>query len=127
MKVTIDLKAGPDGRDDVRPQDIQANIDALERVIDGKPLSCDFVLLHDTKSILEGIKKELDHSFKKSPEEVLEQIRRYQKRMDVHPLTCGNDSRHEVLDPFVEGDKIKLRCLDCDYIQDSYPVCILEI
>ena len=38
---------------------IQKNIDALERAANGKQLSRDFVLMNDTKSILEGIRREL--------------------------------------------------------------------
>lgn len=38
---------------------MQRNIDALERAANGKSLSKDFVLMNDTKSILEGIQREL--------------------------------------------------------------------
>jgi len=59
MQVTIELYAGPRHRDKVTKQDIQKNIDALQRAMDGKLLALDFMLLLDTKSILKGIKANL--------------------------------------------------------------------
>jgi len=59
MEVKIDLCAGPNHWHKVTKQEIQKNIDALQRAIDGKPLASDFVLHMDTKSILEGIKTKL--------------------------------------------------------------------
>ena len=56
MKIAIRLKAGPDGNEYVTKADIQKNIDALQRYIDGKPQCTDFASLVDTKSILEGLK-----------------------------------------------------------------------
>lgn len=35
----------------------------------------------------------------------------------VHPLTCGNDSRHGNLYPYWNGDIVTLVCPDCDYVQ----------
>lgn len=43
----------------VRKTDIDRNIAALDRIIQGEALAMDFMLLMDTKSILEGIKNEL--------------------------------------------------------------------
>lgn len=45
----------------------------------------------------------------------------YKKGMPVHPLTCGNDSTHENLIAIEENDIIKLKCKNCDYIQDFVP------
>lgn len=59
MEVTIELKAGRAHDERVTKKQIQKNIDALQRAIDGKSLASDFVSLHDTKSILEGIKAKL--------------------------------------------------------------------
>ena len=59
MQVTIELAVGANHFKKVTKQAIQKNIDALQRSVDGKPLSSDFVLLLDTKSILEGIKAKL--------------------------------------------------------------------
>lgn len=39
--------------------------------------------------------------------------------MQVHPLTCGNDSRHTILFPYFDGKKVVLRCADCDYEQQN--------
>ena len=58
MKVTIELHAGPDKSEHVISDDIQKNIDAQMRAIRGEGLSHDFVLLIDTLSILEGIKRQ---------------------------------------------------------------------
>lgn len=43
-------------------------------------------------------------------------------RFRVHPLTCGNDSNHTVLFPYFNGEKVVLRCPDCDYVQNHLPV-----
>ena len=59
MRITIELLSGPNHNEFVTQADIQKNIDALTRAIEGKPLVKDFVLMSDTKSILEGIKKQL--------------------------------------------------------------------
>lgn len=59
MKITIKLKAGPNHKDAVTKADIQTNIDVLQRAIDGELLARDFVLLVDTQSILEAIRKQL--------------------------------------------------------------------
>ena len=62
MKVTIELKSSNKTVPYPRKRDIQKNIDALARAIDGKPVACDFLLLTDTKSILEGIQRSLPES-----------------------------------------------------------------
>lgn len=59
MEVTIDLRAGPSHLERVTKRQIEKNIDALQRAIDGKSLASDFVLLQDTKSVLEAIKAKL--------------------------------------------------------------------
>lgn len=59
MQIIIELKAGQNHRDKVTKRDMQNNIDALQRAIEGNPLANDFVLLLDTQSILEGIKAKL--------------------------------------------------------------------
>jgi len=58
MKITITLFAGNDNHTPTK-KDLDKNIEALQRAIDGKPLANDFVPLMDTKSILEGIKGQL--------------------------------------------------------------------
>jgi Fe2+ or Zn2+ uptake regulation protein len=42
----------------------------------------------------------------------------YQDNQFVHPLTCGNNSNHQNLVPVEENDKVILKCLDCNYIQE---------
>lgn len=51
MIIKIELFEGPNHKEPTK-RGIQSNIDALQRAIDGKSLSMDFVLLIDTKSIL---------------------------------------------------------------------------
>lgn len=41
--------------------------------------------------------------------------------LQVHPLTCGNDSRHASLVPVPVGDAVHLWCVDCDYKQTHIP------
>lgn len=59
MIVTIKLRYGPNKDRRVSKQDIQENIDALTRSIEGKQQARDFVSLYDTRSILKGIQKQL--------------------------------------------------------------------
>lgn len=50
-----------------------------------------------------------------------EKINLWQNNPSVHPLTCGNDSRHTpLLTKQVDGKTI-LYCKDCDYIQNYIP------
>jgi hypothetical protein len=42
----------------------------------------------------------------------------YQDNPMVHPLTCGNNSNHQNLVPIEKDNKVILKCLDCDYIQE---------
>lgn len=58
MEIIIDLLAGPDKHFPTK-YDIEKNIVAQERAIQGKSKACDMVLLTDTKSILLGIQKAL--------------------------------------------------------------------
>jgi hypothetical protein len=62
MNVTIELRTGNKKAPYPRKCDIQKNIDALARAIDGKPLASDFALLVDTKSVLEAIQRKLPES-----------------------------------------------------------------
>jgi len=59
VRVEIEIRTGPAHREQVFKRDIQKNIDALNRAIEGKLLSGDFVLLIDTRSILEGVQNKL--------------------------------------------------------------------
>ena len=46
----------------------------------------------------------------------------------VHPLICGNDSSHDILNPmFMSGtNEVVLICWDCDYIQKHIPPAALD-
>lgn len=49
-------------------------------------------------------------------------IAAWQTRGDVHPLTCGKNSAHRLLVPFLSGTVLRLRCLDCDWVQPIPPL-----
>lgn len=53
----------------------------------------------------------------------------WQKSSHFHPLTCGNDSSHALLEPALneETSEIFLICPDCDYTQTYIPNSVLEI
>ena len=61
MKITIELCAGSN-RHEPYKQDIDRNIAAVDRAIKGEQLCSDSALLIDTKSILQGIRRELRDS-----------------------------------------------------------------
>lgn len=44
-------------------------------------------------------------------------ITKWQNSSFVHPLTCGDDSNHEPLIPFVEDNLVLLSCPTCGYQQ----------
>lgn len=51
----------------------------------------------------------------------------YQRMSLYHPLTCGEDSNHEVLDlRFREDGTSYLICEDCGYTQQHYPGFVLN-
>lgn len=52
---------------------------------------------------------------------IFEAIRANQNNQMLHPLTCGNDSRHTPLVPVEKKGKVILRCVDCDYEQTFIP------
>lgn len=62
-----------------------------------------------------------------SNRERMNRIRFWQKVAFFHPLTCGNDSRHRELEPREVDGKIELFCLDCDYVQKSFPMVSDEL
>ncbi|MDE1970215.1 MAG: hypothetical protein KGI50_01400 [Patescibacteria group bacterium] len=41
----------------------------------------------------------------------------YQKEPYVHPLTCGHDSTHPLLEPIIMNNVLYLWCPECDYRQ----------
>lgn len=52
---------------------------------------------------------------------ILERIRKWQEEPVFHELTCGKDSRHEVLKAKVQDGVITLFCPNCDYTQKEIP------
>ena len=58
MFVKIELLAGPNKNQPTK-RDMNKNIEALERAINGKPQARDFMLLTDTKSIMDAIRDKL--------------------------------------------------------------------
>lgn len=61
MKVTVELLYGnPPNRCSPCAEDMDRQIEAQQRAIDGKTLAGDYVLLSDTLSILRGIKESLN-------------------------------------------------------------------
>jgi len=59
MKVTIDIAAGNNQFGLVTKTDVEKNIQAVQRAIDGKSQAQDSILLLDTKWILIGIQEQL--------------------------------------------------------------------
>lgn len=46
----------------------------------------------------------------------------------LHPLTCGNDSNHRVLEPYPMDDgEVGLYCPECDYRQPMPPHVVRRI
>lgn len=59
---------------------------------------------------------------RKRQAEVVEAVKAWQSAGFVHPLTCGNDSRHRPLVPQADGESdVVLVCHDCDYRQVKIP------
>jgi hypothetical protein len=52
-------------------------------------------------------------------EQLVHDIRSYQTCEYVHPLTCGTDSNHQPLVPFIYEAEVKLLCVDCGDV--TYP------
>lgn len=55
----------------------------------------------------------------------LQKVRKWQACEFVHPLTCGNNSRHALLVPSIKEGKLVLTCPDCDYRQEHIPGVVL--
>lgn len=54
-------------------------------------------------------------------DKVMERIKKYQELSMVHPLTCGNNSMHNNLEPRIQDEQVILFCKDCDYTQSHIP------
>lgn len=60
-------------------------------------------------------------------QQIIDKVNLWQNAGFVHPLTCGNNSQHQNLAAKEINGKVILFCLDCDYIQNFIPECVLEI
>jgi len=60
-------------------------------------------------------------------EDILKAVCTWQTCGFVHPLTCGNDSNHQVLYPVIRNNKVILKCADCTYTQSWIPDPVLKI
>jgi hypothetical protein len=51
----------------------------------------------------------------------VDKINAWQNNSMLHPLTCGNDSSHPILEPFLDfyDKNIGIRCLECGWTQHS--------
>jgi len=58
-------------------------------------------------------------------QEKIEKVKKWQKYPYVHPLTCGNDSRHPELQPVDKEGEVRLECSECGYSQ-SIPDFVLQ-
>jgi len=67
---------------------------------------------------------------RKIAKDKIKQIKEYQEAGSkgiVHPLTCGNDSSHDLLSPMFNSDnEVALICWDCDYVQKHIPPVVLD-
>ncbi len=61
-------------------------------------------------------------------QQLLESVIAWQSNPQHHPMTCGNDSHHPLLEPRIEGTSIVLRCLypRCGYLQHHLPAAVME-
>lgn len=50
----------------------------------------------------------------------------YPNGFPVHPLTCGNNSNHANLIAVEINNNIKLKCKDCEYVQDFVPSWLFD-
>ena len=60
-------------------------------------------------------------------QEIIEAVRRWQGSGLVHPLTCGNESRHGNLAPVEFERTVVLICPACDYQQRTIPQIVLKM
>ena len=59
--------------------------------------------------------------------EIIERIKQWQSNSLVHPLTCGNDSDHALLQPKESDGNVVLACEDCEYVQEHIPETVLSL
>jgi len=54
-------------------------------------------------------------------QDIIEAVSKWQKSVFIHPLTCCNNSSHKSLIPIELNGKVILKCLDCNYVQETIP------
>ena len=57
-------------------------------------------------------------------EELVRRVSEWQSNKFVHPLTCGVDSRYDVLRAEERGGKVVLVCPTCGWVQEYMPIVI---
>ena len=57
----------------------------------------------------------------KTVELMKEAIDFYQENGVFHPLTCGNNSGHNILKTQIEDGQLSLVCQDCEFKQSKHP------
>ena len=57
--------------------------------------------------------------------EILNAVWAWQTAGWVNPLTCEADHTHAPLEPVEDGDRVVLRCRDCEYQQEEIPEIVL--
>jgi len=60
-------------------------------------------------------------------QEKLSRIKLWQQSVNVHPLTCGNNSKHSLLEPVERDGEVILVCKDCEYTQSKIPAAVFKI
>ena len=58
-------------------------------------------------------------------EDVIRIVTKYQNFGMVHELTCGDDSRHQALEPVERDGKVILVCPTCQAVQEHIPDFVL--
>jgi hypothetical protein len=53
--------------------------------------------------------------------ELVQRIKKWQANPHFHPLTCGVDSGHEILEPVEKDGKVSLVCPTCGWVQSYMP------
>lgn len=51
----------------------------------------------------------------------------WQEEANFHPLTCGNDSSHNLVAKETDGGEVILVCPECGYIQGYVPDTVYEM
>jgi hypothetical protein len=58
--------------------------------------------------------------------EQMEAVRWFQQRTHIHPLTCRQNSNHDLLVPAVKGEDAVLVCPTCGFLQEHIPSFVFD-